>query len=246
MSNIIRDKIKEIQKAKEAALRDLFLFVDPVLDRGYVDLIDFMGDDDAHIDAARVSFAKSAAQFTETQNDGLSNYLSSHNHTTPAEMAVFKFRVKAPVIAWWHWVRHRMASYNFVSGRYVPYEDDEVYTPTQWRKQSKDNKQGSSGDFLEQGVADFINNARDDLYEKQFELYQYILAQGGAREEARLVIPFAAVYYEAIFMTNARSLKNFIDLRNAPDAQFEIREYAAAIQSIVSKTHPRIFEPHHD
>ena len=236
----IRDRICEIQKTKEAALRELWLF-DSVLDRGHVELIDLLGDDDAPIDAARVSFAKTADEYTEEQNDGLSNYLASHNHTTPAEMVVFKFRVKAPVITWWHWVRHRMASYNFTSGRYVPYADDEVYTPTKWRMQSKSNKQGSSGEFIEDSVAEYINRTRDENLERDFALYQFIMAQGGAREEARLVIPFAAVYYEAIFQTNARSLQNFIALRNAPDAQFEIREYAAAIQGIVSRTHPRLF-----
>lgn len=214
-----------------------------VLDRGYVELIDFMGDNDAHIDAARVSFDKTADQFTDEQNDKLSNYLLAHNHTTPMEMVTFKFRVKAPVIVWWHWVRHRIASYNFVSGRYVPFDETEVYTPrgSDWRVQSKSNKQGSEPGLFCSELTDCFDERRDAIYQAAFELYEDMLREGMAREQARLVLPFGACYYEAIVQMNARSLANFLHLRRGGDAQSEIRDYADALYAIVHETHPRIF-----
>lgn len=75
-----------------------------VLDKGYIELIDYMGDDDAPVDAARVSFAKSAENYTKEQNDKLTKYLLDHNHGTPFEMITYKFRVHAPVLVWWQWV----------------------------------------------------------------------------------------------------------------------------------------------
>lgn len=214
-----------------------------VLDRGYVELIDIMGDDDAPVDAARVSFNKSASNYTKEQNDRLTKYLRDHRHDTPFEMVVFKFRVKAPVVVWWQWVRHRMASYNFVSGRYVPFDETEVsrVSDDAWRIQSKDNKQGSSGDFLPSEIGAEFNTEIDDIYKKSFDLYNRMLNSGVAKEQARLVLPFAACYYEAIVLMNARSLQNFLSLRQDGHAQSEIQEYANAIRSIVSKTHPRIF-----
>lgn len=210
------------------------------LDRGFVELIDFMGDDDAVVDAARVSFGKSANQYTDEQNERLTKYLLDHNHGTPFEMVTFKFRVKAPVLVWWHWVRHRMASYNFISGRYVPFDETEVHRPGAWRRQDPNVKQGSFGQF-DGKLAVLFDTRRDQLYQQAFDLYNEMLDAGVAREQARLVLPFGACYYEAIVQMNARSLKNFLDLRRAGNAQSEIRDYADAVYTIVNQTHPRLF-----
>lgn len=212
-----------------------------VLDRGYVELIDYMGDDDAPVDAARVSFAKRAEHYTDEQNDKLTQYLIDHNHGTPFEMVTFKFRVHAPVVVWWHWVRHRIASYNFVSGRYVPFDEDQTYDPYDWRMQSATNKQGSSGEMLAPELAAQFNTERDELRQAAFSLYRRMLDAGVAREQARTVLPGFAVYYTAIVQMNARSLGNFLALRRGGDAQSEIRAYADAVYSIVHETHPRIF-----
>jgi thymidylate synthase (FAD) len=211
-----------------------------VLDLGFVELIDFMGDDNAVVDAARVSFGKRADQYTDDQNERLLRYLAEHDHGTPREMVTFKFRVKAPAIVWWHWVRHRMASYNFISGRYVPFNETEVYRPSTWRRQSKSNKQGSHGE-MDPDMGVLIDLKRDRLYDEAFELYDWLLKQGVAREQARLVLPFGACYYEAIFQVNARSLDNFLRLREGEDAQAEIRQYASAIRDIVHTTHPKLY-----
>lgn len=211
-----------------------------VLDRGFVELIDFMGDDDAVVDAARVSFGKSAHQYTDEQNERLTKFLRDHNHGTPFEMVTFKFRVKAPVLVWWHWVRHRIASYNFISGRYVPFDETEVHRPAAWRRQDPNVKQGSFGSF-DGKQALLFDALREELYAQAFALYQQMLDAGVAREQARLVLPFGACFYEAIVQMNARSLGNFLALRRGGDAQSEIRDYAEAVYSIVHETHPRIF-----
>jgi thymidylate synthase (FAD) len=214
----------------------------PVLDKGYVELLDFMGNDDAPVDAARVSFAKSAENYTDEQNDKLTTYLIDHNHTTPFEMVTFKFRVHAPVLVWWHWVRHRIASYNFVSGRYVPFTEDQFYeiAADEWRLQSKSNKQGSDG-LLWPAVGEVVTQNLKDHTAQSFRFYEHALSCGIAREQARVFLPFAAAYYTAIVQMNARSLQNFLTLRRGGDAQSEIRDYADAVYSIVTQTHPRIF-----
>jgi thymidylate synthase (FAD) len=211
-----------------------------VLDRGYIELIDQMGDDNRPIDAARVSFNKTADQYSEKQNDGLRRFLLEHDHGTPFEHLYFTFRVKAPVIVWWHWVRHRVASYNFISGRYVPFDETEVYVPTEWRLQSKDNKQGSDGVLVEEVGEEYCRRV-GALYLDCFELYQDMLDAGVAKEQARLVLPFGACYYEAYVTMNARSLENFLRLRRAGDAQSEIRDYGEALFEILHETCPKTF-----
>lgn len=214
-----------------------------VLDRGFVELVDYMGDDDAPVDAARVSFAKAAKFYTKKENDRLTDYLLRNKHTSPFEMVVFKFRVHAPVVVWWQWVRHRMASYNFVSGRYVPFTEGDVYEVAQnaWRIQSKTNKQGSSGEFLEPKKGKKLTAAMRDIFRRGFKAYNMALKMGVAREQARLLLPFASCYYTAIVQMNASSLMHFLQLREDGHAQSEIRDYATAIRHIVSTTHPRIF-----
>jgi len=214
-----------------------------VLDEfGFVELVDYMGDDDAVVDAARVSFDKLASEYTPEENARLLSYLIKHEHGSPFEMVEFKFRVQAPVIVWWQWVRHRVASYNFVSGRYVPFEETKCYKPDIWRVQSKTNKQGSeAGSFISDTLSKMFSARRDKLYEQAYKLYQDMLRAGVAREEARLVLPFAAVHYEALWKVNARSLMNFLHLRLGDDAQYEIRLYANAICNIVRTTHPTLF-----
>lgn len=246
---MIRDQIRALQKQREEALRGMDLRRD-VLDKGSIELIDFMGDDDAPVDAARVSFNRKAADYPEHQNDKLFRYLMDHAHKSPTEMMVAKFRVVAPVVVWWHWVRHRMASYNFVSGRYVPFDEDQFYevAANEWRLQSKDNKQGSDGLLAEHGDDDYDPYCGSHLsmllrkaIKRGFDDYEFALECGVAREQARLFLPFAACYYPAIVQMNASSLLNFLFLRRGGDAQSEIRAYADAMHSILTETHTRIF-----
>ena len=213
-----------------------------VLDKGSVELVDFMGDDDAPVDAARVSFDRRADEFPEHQNDKLFRFLMDHAHKSPTEMMVAKFRVVAPVVVWWHWVRHRMASYNFVSGRYVQFDEDQFMevAANEWRLQSKSNKQGSDG-LLDPVRGALLTDQLRKHTKSAFMCYEAALAAGVAREQARLFLPFAACYYPAIVQMNASSLLNFLFLRRGGDAQSEIRAYADALHSILTETHTRIF-----
>ncbi len=197
-----------------------------LLDKGWIELQDIMGDDLAIVNAARVSFL-GESKGTE-QDKKLLFYLLRHRHTSPFEQVEFKFRVRAPVLVWWQWVRHRTGHYNAQSGRYTPFEEDDFYVPLNWRKQSIDNKQGSEGEIepleAERLTAELLNH-----YEQGFNLYQQALAAGVAKEQARLFLPGFALYYTWIVKTDAHNLMHFLSLRMASDAQEEIRLFAQAI-----------------
>jgi len=108
-----------------------------VLDKGWIELQDVMGDDLAIVNAARASFLGESKGAEKDKK--LLFYLMEHRHTTPFEMVEFKFRVRAPLVTWWQWVRHRTASYNSQSGRYTPFAEEDFYVPSEWRLQATDN-----------------------------------------------------------------------------------------------------------
>ncbi|MBE2194018.1 MAG: FAD-dependent thymidylate synthase [Anaerolinea sp.] len=204
-----------------------------VLDKGYVELQDIMphpltgvSPDTAIASAARVSFLGESKGGEKDAR--LIHYLMRHKHTSPFEMVEFKFRVKAPVVTWWQWARHRTASYNAQSGRYTEFAEDEFYVPAVWRKQSPDNKQASLGE-LEPEANTELTQDLIDFYAQGFALYQKALRQGSSREMARLFLPGFGVYYTWIVKTDLHNLFNFLRLRLAPDAQYEIRVYAHTI-----------------
>jgi thymidylate synthase (FAD) len=197
-----------------------------VLDKGWIELQDMMGDDLAAVNAARVSFLGESKGAEADKK--LLFYLLRHRHTSPFEQIEFKFRVHAPVVTWWQWVRHRMWNFNAQSGRYVPFEEDDFYTPTVWRKQSPSNKQASLGELTpEEGAP--LTEALLKHYEDGFKLYQQALSMGVAREQARVFLPGFSVYYTWVCKVDAHNLMHFLHLRMAEDAQYEIRVYAQAI-----------------
>jgi thymidylate synthase (FAD) len=114
------------------------------------------------------------------------------------------------------------------SGRYTPFQEDDFYIPETWRKQSKNNKQGSEG-VIDPAEAEALTVEMLAHYQQGFDLYQRALAAGVAKEQARLFLPGFAVYYTWIVKTDAHNLMHFLSLRMAPDAQEEIRHYAQAI-----------------
>lgn len=197
-----------------------------VLDKGWIELQDIMGDDLAIVNAARVSFLGESKG--SEQDKKLLFYLLRHRHTSPFEMVEFKFRVRAPVIVWWQWSRHRTWSFNAQSGRYTPFQENDFYVPQTWRKQSPDNKQASEGE-VEPAAAAELTRELAAHYEKGFALYEQALAAGVAREQARLFLPGFALYYTWVVKTDAHNLMHFLSLRMALDAQEEIRAYAQAI-----------------
>jgi thymidylate synthase (FAD) len=198
----------------------------PVLDKGWIELQDLMGDDNAIVSAARTSFLGDSKG--PEQDKKLLFYLLRHLHTTPFEMVEFKFRVRAPVVVWWQWARHRMWSYNAMSGRYLEFDEQDFYEvpPDAWRLQAKDNKQASEG-LLPDGQ--WLTDALVKHYESGHQLYEAALQAGVAREQARLFLAGFGVYYTWVAKTDAHNLMHFMKLRMATDAQFEIRQYALAI-----------------
>lgn len=200
----------------------------PVLDQGYVRLVDFMGGDLAVVQGARVSFGQ------ETKGDErdrkLINYLMRHEHGTPFEMSLFKFHVKAPIFVARQWFRHRVGSYNEISYRYVEVKD-EFYVPSELRAQDAKNKQASfAGSFNEEETRagqELIAEA----YREAYARYLKLLEMGVAREMARIVLP-VGMYTQFYVAYNARSLMNFVRLRMGEGAQTEIRLYADAMNQI--------------
>ncbi|MEM9954202.1 MAG: FAD-dependent thymidylate synthase [Chloroflexota bacterium] len=204
-----------------------------VLDKGWIELVDLMphpqaevSGDLAIVNAARVSFLGESKGAERDKK--LLFYLLRNHHTSPFEMVEFKFRVRAPLVTWWQWARHRVWNYNAQSGRYTSFEENDFYVPDVWRRQSKDNKQASEGQ-----VTDAENNElTDDLirhYEEGYRLYEKALQTGVSREMARLFLPGFSVYYTWVAKVDAHNLMHFLRLRMASDAQYEIRVYADAI-----------------
>lgn len=194
-----------------------------VLDKGFVRLVDMLGGDRAVVDAARVCYASRSQG--EDWDRRLIAYLLQHDHLTPFEHAVFKFHVAAPIFVARQWFRHRMASYNEVSGRYAEVKDD-FYIPAAWRTQDAVNRQGSvAAPGLDHAglSAKLAAQVRSAM-----AAYREMLAAGVAREMARLVMP-VNLYTQFYWTVNCRSLMNFISLRADRHAQWEMQQYALAL-----------------
>jgi len=207
-----------------------------VLDKGWVELLDLMphpatgiSGDLAIVSAARVSFLGESKG--DDKDKRLLFYLLRNEHTSPFEMVEFKLRVHAPLVTYWQWIRHRTFHYqsaNAQSGRYTEFEENDFYVPTAWRQQHTSNKQ-ASGDDLAPAASDELTGKLLAHYEAGYRLYEEALAQGVAREMARLFLPGFSVYYTWVIKVDALNLMNFLRLRMASDAQYEIRVYAQAI-----------------
>lgn len=207
-----------------------------VLDKGFVRLINFLGGDETVVLAARVSTGKGLKG--EEHDKKLIHYLMKHRHETPFEHSVFQFHISCPLFVARQWFRHRIASYNERSGRYVEYED-EFYLPDRLRLQAKSNKQASEFGEIpnEQELLRMIQETYDLVYER----YKRLLAAGVARELARAILPLS-LYTQFYWTINARSLMNFINLRADASAQWEIRQYAEAIAKIFKMKMPWTWE----
>jgi len=177
-----------------------------VLDKGWVELQDLMGNDLAIVNAARASFLGESKGGDRDKK--LLFYLMEHRHTSPFEQVEFKFRVRAPVVTWWQWVRHRTWNFNAQSGRYVAFEENDFYMPAVWRRQSPSNKQASLGE-LSEAEAQPLFDALAEHYARGYALYKQALEAGVARELARLQERQAETLYRTgekdfSFLLNAR------------------------------------------
>jgi thymidylate synthase (FAD) len=216
----------------------------PCLDKGFVRLIDVMGDDNAIVQAARVSYGSGTKKVHEDR--GLIRYLMRHLHTTPFEMVEFKFHVKLPIFVARQWIRHRTANVNEYSGRYSEMKDEfYVPDPEQVRAQSATNKQGRADDSFAPEEAERIRTMMRTTQESLYGQYQELLDTDLAREIARINLPVSN-YTEWYWKIDLHNLFHFLRLRIDSHAQYEIRVYGEAMASIVKAAVPLAYEAFED
>jgi thymidylate synthase (FAD) len=207
-----------------------------VLDgQGWVGLIDHMGSEITAVNAARVSFGKMKDKM-EDKDITLLNYLIENKHTSPLEHIIFTFSVHCPLFVRGQWHRHRTWSYNEISRRYTEV-DLEFYTPSSLRKQAENDRQASIAD---DGFEDAPMRRMIEGHNKQsLELYNKLLDSGVCREQARGVLPqnMMVTFWATVDLNN---LLHFLELRDSPHAQGEIKEYAVAMKKLIKPLIPNI------
>jgi len=243
----LQDSEALTRRATVPALEALLYEPIPVLDHGFVRVVDYMGDDAAVVQAARVSYGKGTRRVRE--DAGLINYLMRHRHTTPFEMCEIKYHVKLPIFVARQWIRHRMANVNEYSARYSIL-DKEFYlpAPAQLAAQSDANRQGRGTVLDGAEAARVLDLLRNDA-EATYAHYQDMLnldesggpldatRSGLARELARMNLTLN-VYTQWYWKTDLHNLLHFLSLRADPHAQYEIRVYAEAMIDTVKRWVP--------
>ncbi|WP_119460179.1 FAD-dependent thymidylate synthase [Rhodospirillaceae bacterium SYSU D60014] len=247
----LRVDAQPTRRATVPALEEILYQPIPVLDHGFVRVIDYMGDDGAVVQAARVSYGRGTRQVSEDR--GLINYLMRHRHSTPFEMCEMKFHVKLPIFVARQWIRHRTANVNEYSARYSIL-DKEFYVPApeHLAAQSTANRQGR-GDLLEgEDAARVLDLLREDSI-RSYDHYVEMLNEredgsaidegraGLARELARMNLPLN-FYTQWYWKIDLQNLLHFLSLRADPHAQYEIRVYAEAMLDVVKRWVPITYE----
>jgi thymidylate synthase (FAD) len=238
-------------RATVPALEQILYEPLPVLDHGFVRVIDYMGDDAAVVQAARVSYGRGTRRVSEDQ--GLINYLMRHHHTTPFEMCEIKYHVKLPIFVARQWIRHRTANVNEYSARYSIL-DNEFYIPSpeHLAAQATANRQGRDK-VLEGPEARRVLDLLREEAERAYGGYSELLNEdasgqpvdptrpGLARELARinLTLGFYTQWYWKIDLYN---LLNFLSLRADPHAQYEIRAYAEVMLDALKRWVPMTYD----
>lgn len=250
-----RAATSQTRRATVPALEDILYEPVQVLDHGFVRVIDYMGDDSAIVQAARVSYGKGTRQVTSDR--GLIRYLLRHRHTTPFEMCEIKFHVKLPVFVARQWIRHRTANVNEYSARYSIL-DREFYIPQpdQLAAQSVANRQGRGEVLQGDEAARVLAMLRDDAAQC-YDHYEEMLNEdadgnprdperpGLARELARMNLPLN-IYTQWYWKVDLHNLLHFLSLRADPHAQYEIRVYAEAMLDMVRRWLPIACEAFED
>ena len=223
----------------------------PVLDHGFVRVVDYMGDDTSIVQSARVSYGKGTKKVST--DSGLIKYLMRHRHSTPFEMCEIKYHIKLPIFIARQWIRHRTANVNEYSARYS-IMDKEFYVPSKENlaAQSTNNRQGR-GNLINGTQADDILKILKEDAERNYHHYEEMLnekydgsiidekKQGLARELARMNLTLNS-YTQWYWKTDLLNLLNFLALRADSHAQFEIREYANAMMDTVKKWVPTTYD----
>ena len=243
----LREEAAPTRRAVVPALEEVLYQPLPVLDRGFVRVIDYMGDDGAIVQAARVSYGRGTRKVSDDR--GLINYLMRMRHTSPFEMCELKLHVKLPIFVARQWIRHRTANVNEYSARYSVLADEfYVPAPEQVASQAASNRQGRDRTLGPAQAAAVQDTVRVNA-ERAYADYLALLNQdeagealeperaGLARELARVVLPLNT-YTEWYWKTDLHNLLHFIALRADPHAQYEIRAYAEVLLDVVRRWTP--------
>lgn len=242
------DETFSTRRATSPELEAMLYKAYPVLDHGFVRVIDYMGDDAAIVQAARVSYGKGTKKVSEDK--GLINYLMRHWHSTPFEMCEIKFHVKLPMFVARQWIRHRTANVNEYSARYSIL-DKEFYIPRieDLNPQSKKNHQGRSNEVLSAEEAARVLDILKTDAEQCYAHYEELMAsdegqpdkKGIARELARMNLTMN-YYTQWYWKIDLHNLMHFLMLRADPHAQYEIRAYAEVMLEMVKAWVPFAYE----
>ena len=212
----------------------------PVLDHGFVALVDYMGTDEDIERAARVSYGYGTRQKSATR--GLIRYLRRHKHTTPSEMVELKFHCCMPIFIARQWIRHRTASVNEYSGRYslVPML---FYTPPaeQLQTQSRRNNQGRSGQSVDEGLYGQARGRWEEQRKLASESYEWMTGHDIARELARIDLPLST-YTQWYWKIDLHNLLHFLTLRVDTHAQWEIQEFGRIMAGVLKRVAPLSYE----
>ena len=216
-----------------------------VLDKGFVEVIDTLGDDLTVVNSARVSFGKRKTKWSKA-DERLVRYLAKHKHHSPFRHLQIQFHIKAPEFVMRKWYKHVVGkettsnsatkdhAWNEISGRYVSVED--FYTPEVFRQQSEDNKQATEGSIEDQNKAKII---WDVAMFNAKKYYNDLLDLGVGKEQARAILPlnqYTEVYWTASF----QAVMNFVELRDEKTSQWEIQEYAKVVKELCLTSFPKI------
>ncbi len=247
----LRGSRSETRRVSVPALEEMLYQPVPVLDHGFVRVVDYMGDDAAVVQAARVSYGKGTRKVSEDR--GLINYLMRHRHTTPFEMCEIKYHIKLPIFVARQWIRHRTANVNEYSARYSIL-DKEFYIPApdQLATQSRSNRQGRGATLEGDEARRVLQLLRADA-ERCYADYIEMLNEGDegnvvdanrrglARELARMNLTLN-VYTQWYWKIDLYNLLHFLGLRADAHAQYEIRAYAVAMLETVKRWVPLVYE----
>ena len=220
-----------------------------VLDKGFVEVVDSLGNDLTVVNSARVSFGKRKSVWSASDRR-LVKYLAKYKHYSPFRHLQVQFHIKAPEFVMRQWYKHVVGiettsnsstkdhAWNEISGRYVEY--DEFYEPTIYRKQSEDNKQASEGQFEGDDIKD-VEGHWTRAHNMSLTANENLIDAGMAKEQARCILPLT-LYTEVYWTASFQAIMNFIELRNEKTAQIEIQEYAKVLLELMHETFPKITE----
>ena len=220
-----------------------------VLDKGFIEVIDSLGNDLTVVNSARVSFGKRKSVWNASDRR-LVKFLAKYKHYSPFRHLQVQFHIKAPEFVMRQWYKHVVGiettsnsstkdhAWNEISGRYVEY--DEFYEPTIYRKQSDDNKQASEGEFEGKEAQDALSNWKQ-AHNMSLTAYKNLIDMGMAKEQARCVLPLT-LYTEVYWTASFQAVMNFIELRNEKTSQIEIQEYAKVMLKQMKEVFPKTTE----